>query len=171
MDRFNSLSVPGSSVLGNYEAAISEHRQELALSEVLNDVIGRAVANRKIGECYAEMGNFTAALKVSTGNCKFTHFYVCGLKVCLVFFPHFFFQHQRCHLDLARSVRDHAEEQRALATIGRTYLFRYESDQSRSSLEQAEDAFRKSLAIVDDCLEGQINCYLTSCVIVAYKHV
>lgn len=87
MDRFNSLSVPGSSVLGNYEAAISEHRQELALSEVLSDVIGRAVANRKIGECYAEMGNFTAALKVSTGNCKFTHFYVCGLKVCLVFFP------------------------------------------------------------------------------------
>lgn len=64
-------------------------------------------------------------------------------------------QHQRRHLDLARSVRDHAEEQRALATIGRTYLFRYESDQSRSSLEQAKDAFRNSLAIVDDCLEGQ----------------
>lgn len=59
-----------------------------------------------------------------------------------------------CHLDLARSVRDHAEEQRALATIGRTYLFRYESDQSRHSLEQAEDAFRKSLGIVDDRLEG-----------------
>lgn len=63
-------------------------------------------------------------------------------------------QHQRCHLELARSVRDHAEEQRALATIGRTYLFRYESDQSRNSLAQAEDAFKKSLAIVDDRLEG-----------------
>lgn len=59
--------------LGDYEAAISEHRQELALSEVLNDVIGTAVANRKIGECYAEMGNFPAALKVSTGNCKYTY--------------------------------------------------------------------------------------------------
>lgn len=57
-------------------------------------------------------------------------------------------------MDLARSVSDHAEEQRALATIGRTYLFRYESDQSRSSLEQAEDAFKKSLAIVNECLEG-----------------
>nr|XP_046268591.1 tonsoku-like protein [Scatophagus argus] len=113
---------------GNYEAAIREHQQELALSEVLNDVIGRAVANRKIGECYAEMGNIEDALK-----------------------------HQRCHLDLARSVRDHAEEQRALATIGRTYLFRYESDQSRNSLEQAEDAFKKSLAIVDDCLEGTVS--------------
>lgn len=72
----------------------------------------------------------------------------------------FLLQHQRRHLDLARSVRDHAEEQRALATIGRTYLFRYESDQSRNSLEQAEDAFRKSLAIVDDCLEGQLVCSL-----------
>ncbi|XP_070776908.1 tonsoku-like protein [Enoplosus armatus] len=113
---------------GDYEAAISEHQQELALSEVLNDVIGRAVANRKIGECYAEMGNIEAALT-----------------------------HQRCHLDLARSVRDHAEEQRALATIGRTYLFRYESDQSRNSLEQAEDAFRKSLTIVDDRLEGTVS--------------
>ncbi|XP_070698517.1 tonsoku-like protein [Pempheris klunzingeri] len=112
---------------GNYEAAIKEHQQELAISEALNDVIGRAVANRKIGECYAELGNIEAALK-----------------------------HQRHHLDLARSVRDHAEEQRALATIGRTYLFRYESDQSKNSLEQAEEAFRKSLAIVDDRLEGTV---------------
>ncbi|XP_076605193.1 tonsoku-like protein [Chaetodon auriga] len=113
---------------GDYEAAIREHQQELALSEVLNDVIGRAVANRKIGECYAEMGNIEAALK-----------------------------HQQRHLDLARSVGDHAEEQRALATIGRTYLFRYESDQSKNSLEQAKDAFRKSLSIVDDCLEGTVS--------------
>ncbi|XP_058472275.1 tonsoku-like protein [Solea solea] len=112
---------------GDYEAAIREHQQELALSEVLNDVIGRAVAHRKIGECCAEMGNIEAALK-----------------------------HQKCHLDLARSVRDYAEEQRALATIGRTYLFRYESDQSRSSLEKAEDAFRKSLSVVDDRLEGSV---------------
>uniref|UniRef100_A0A8D3BEK3 Tonsoku-like protein n=1 Tax=Scophthalmus maximus TaxID=52904 RepID=A0A8D3BEK3_SCOMX len=112
---------------GDFEAAIREHQQELTLSEALNDVIGRAVANRKIGECYAEMGNIEAALK-----------------------------HQQWHLDLARSVRDHAEEQRALATIGRTYLFRYESDQSRKSLEKAEDAFRKSLSIVDDRLEGMV---------------
>lgn len=56
-------------VSGDYEAAISEHQQELSLSEVLNDVIGRAVANRKIGECYAEMGNIEAALKVSRVVC------------------------------------------------------------------------------------------------------
>lgn len=79
-------------------------------------------------------------------------------QTCLMHFPPpppLLPQHQRRHLDLARSVKDHAEEQRALATIGRTYLFRYESDQSRKSLEQAKDAFRKSLAIVDDCLDGQ----------------
>ncbi|XP_029972511.1 tonsoku-like protein [Salarias fasciatus] len=112
---------------GDYAAAIREHQQELSLSEALSDVIGRAVAHRKIGECYAEMGNIDAALK-----------------------------HQHCHLDLARSVRDSAEEQRALATIGRTYLFRYESDQSARSLEQAGDAFRQSLAIVDERLEGTV---------------
>lgn len=112
---------------GDYAAAIQEHQQELALSEVLNDVIGCAVANRRIGECYAEMGKIDAALK-----------------------------HQQQHLDLARSVRDHAEEQRALATIGRTFLFRYESDQSRLSLEQAGDAFRQSLSIVNDRLEGTV---------------
>ncbi|KAJ8289356.1 hypothetical protein GJAV_G00000360 [Gymnothorax javanicus] len=112
---------------GEFQAAIEEHRQELALSEVLHDVIGCAVANRKIGECYAELGNFEEALK-----------------------------HQTLHLDLARSVRDCAEEQRALATIGRTYLFRYESDQSQESLRKAEEAFRKSLSIVDDRLEGVV---------------
>lgn len=51
-------------VSGDYQAAIREHQQELSLSEVLNDVIGRAVANRKIGECFAELGNIEAALKV-----------------------------------------------------------------------------------------------------------
>lgn len=49
---------------GDYQAAIEEHQQELALSEVSHDIIGCAVANRKIGECYAELGNIEAALKV-----------------------------------------------------------------------------------------------------------
>lgn len=50
---------------GDYKAAIKEHQQELSLSEALGDVIGRAVAHRKIGECHAEMGNIESALKVS----------------------------------------------------------------------------------------------------------
>ncbi|KAL0169716.1 hypothetical protein M9458_034312, partial [Cirrhinus mrigala] len=63
----------------------------------------------------------------------------------------------RLHLNLARSVHDAAEEQRALATIGRTYLFLFDSDNSRDSLKHAEDAFKKSLAIVDERLEGTIS--------------
>ncbi|XP_028853373.1 tonsoku-like protein [Denticeps clupeoides] len=112
---------------GDFKAAIEEHKEELALSKALGDVIGCAVANRKIGECFAEMGNCDLALK-----------------------------HQQRHLDLARSVEDAAEEQRALATIGRTYLFRYESDQSQESLGQAKEAFKKSLAIVDERLQGVV---------------
>ncbi|KAI4889200.1 hypothetical protein NFI96_012968 [Prochilodus magdalenae] len=113
---------------GDYQAAIEEHRQELALSEVLHDVIGCAVANRKIGECYAELGKIEAAL-----------------------------EHQRRHLYLARSVSDAAEEQRALATIGRTYLFLHDCDQSQDSLKQAKDAFKRSLAIVDERLKGTVS--------------
>lgn len=113
---------------GDYQAAIEEHRQELALSQVLQDVIGCAIANRKIGECYAELGNIATALK-----------------------------YQRRHLDLARSVNDAVEEQRALATIGRTYLFLHDTDQSLDSLKQAGDAFKKSLAIVNEHLEGRVS--------------
>ncbi|XP_029443076.1 tonsoku-like protein [Rhinatrema bivittatum] len=65
--------------------------------------------------------------------------------------------HQRRHLDLARSVSDDIEEQRALATIGRTYLYMHESSQADGTLEQAESAFLKSLAIVDDKLEGKVS--------------
>ncbi|XP_069771242.1 tonsoku-like protein [Narcine bancroftii] len=113
---------------GEFQKAIEEHKQELHLSEVLDDVIGCAVANRKIGECLAEMGSYTAAL-----------------------------EHQRKHLRLACSMTNDVEEQRAWATIGRTYLFIHETDQSGESLQQAENAFRKSLAIVDNKLEGKVS--------------
>lgn len=135
--------------LGDYRSAIEEHRQELELSEILHDVIGSAVANRKIGECYAELGNIEAALKV----CKYI-LVIIGEITWSHSHIEFLSQHQRLHLNLARSVHDAAEEQRALATIGRTYLFLFDSDNSRDSLKHAEDAFKKSLAIVDERLEG-----------------
>ncbi|XP_059827541.1 tonsoku-like protein isoform X2 [Hypanus sabinus] len=113
---------------GQFQKAIEEHRQELQLSEVLNDVIGCAVANRKIGECLAELGSYSDAL-----------------------------EHQRKHLQLAQQVANHVEEQRAWATIGRTYLFIYETDQESESLQEAENAFQKSLAIVDNKLEGKVS--------------
>nr|XP_033789816.1 tonsoku-like protein isoform X2 [Geotrypetes seraphini] len=113
---------------GQFQEAIEEHRQELQIFEGLCDPIGCAVANRRIGECFAELGNYEAALK-----------------------------HQHRHLDLACSVSDDTEEQRALATIGRTYLYMYEGSQTDRTLEAAENAFLKSLAIVDDKLEGKVS--------------
>uniref|UniRef100_A0A8C5RD83 Tonsoku-like protein n=1 Tax=Leptobrachium leishanense TaxID=445787 RepID=A0A8C5RD83_9ANUR len=109
-----------------FKEAIEEHRQELRISESLGDVIGCAVANRKIGECFAELENYEAALK-----------------------------HQRRHLDLAQSVSCDIEEQRALATIGRTYLYMCEVGRDSEARGLAEDAFLKSLAIVDERLEGK----------------
>nr|DBA23868.1 TPA: hypothetical protein GDO54_011585 [Pyxicephalus adspersus] len=112
---------------GRFQEAIEEHRQELGICRGLSDVIGCAVANRKIGECFAELGNYETALK-----------------------------HQRHHLDLAKSVSSDIEQQRALATIGRTYLYMCEVGKLEAQLP-AEEAFLKSLAIVDERLEGNVS--------------
>ncbi|XP_056408145.1 tonsoku-like protein [Hyla sarda] len=111
---------------GRFKEAIEEHRQELVICEGLGDVIGCAVANRKIGEGYAELGNYEAALK-----------------------------HQHIHLDLARSVSSDVEEQRALATIGRTYLYMCEVGDVEAR-RPAEDSFLRSLEVVDNKLEGKV---------------
>lgn len=112
---------------GELEDAISEHESELAISEALDDKIGCAIAHRKIGECQCESGNFEEALK-----------------------------HQRHHLKLATENNDLQEEQRALATIGRTFLYQAETmrdrDESHNStdchaLQSAESAFLQSMTI------------------------
>ncbi len=104
---------------GLYDDAIDEHQTELSISEMRQDQIGTAIAHRKIGECYCELGDFEKAL-----------------------------DHQRLHLEGARRAESLAEEQRALTTIGRTYLIRAEisQDKERSKLlSRSEDAFQKSL--------------------------
>uniref|UniRef100_S4RQ76 Tonsoku-like, DNA repair protein n=1 Tax=Petromyzon marinus TaxID=7757 RepID=S4RQ76_PETMA len=113
---------------GHYKEAIEEHQQELQLSEALNDVIGTAVANRKIGESWAMLENYSRALK-----------------------------HQQKHLELSRSMGNRVEEQRALATIGRTYLFYCDTDpENTEALQKAEEAFLASLKIVDQQLEVEL---------------
>uniref|UniRef100_A0A674I2U4 Tonsoku-like protein n=1 Tax=Terrapene triunguis TaxID=2587831 RepID=A0A674I2U4_9SAUR len=111
---------------GRYREALEEHRQELRLLESVEDVLGCAVAHRKIGERLAELENYEAALK-----------------------------HQRQHLALAHALSDHTEQQRAWATIGRTYMFVAESGQAGEALREAEQAFMKSLAILEEKLEGE----------------
>ncbi|XP_065438325.1 tonsoku-like protein isoform X2 [Chrysemys picta bellii] len=112
---------------GRYREALEEHRQELRLLESVEDVLGCAVAHRKIGERLAELENYEAALK-----------------------------HQRQHLALAHALSDHTEQQRAWATIGRTYMFVAESGQAGEALREAEQAFMKSLAILEEKLEGTV---------------
>ncbi|XP_067416235.1 tonsoku-like protein isoform X2 [Emydura macquarii macquarii] len=112
---------------GRYREALEEHRQELRLLESVDDLIGCAVAHRKIGERLAELENYEAALK-----------------------------HQRQHLELARQLSHHIEQQRAWATIGRTYMFVAESGQAGEALREAEQAFMNSLAILEEKLEGAV---------------
>lgn len=64
-------------------------------------------------------------------------------------------QHQHRYLELACSLSNHTEQQRAWATIGRTYLDIYDHCQSKDTLLQAQAAFEKSLAIVDEKLQGE----------------
>ncbi|KAM3840983.1 tonsoku-like protein [Vipera latastei] len=112
---------------GRFQEALDEHRLELQLLESSKDLIGCAVAHRKIGECLAELENYEAALK-----------------------------HQRRHLELASSVSNGVEEQRAWATIGRTYMFMAESEPLGEALQEAEKAFMKSLGVLEEKLEGQV---------------
>ncbi|KAG3273356.1 tonsoku like, DNA repair protein, transcript variant X3 [Ictidomys tridecemlineatus] len=113
---------------GRYAEALEEHQQELRLLESVLDTLGCAVAHRKIGERLAEMEDYSAAL-----------------------------QHQHRHLELADSLSNHTELQRAWATIGRTHLDIYDHCQSRDDLLQAQTAFEKSLAIIDEKLEGTLS--------------
>ncbi|XP_045633324.1 tonsoku-like protein isoform X1 [Ursus americanus] len=112
---------------GRYAEALREHQHELQLLESVDDPLGCAVAHRKIGERLAELEDYSAALK-----------------------------HQHRYLELAHSLSNHTEVQRAWATIGRTYLDIYDHCQSQDTLLQAQIAFEKSLAIVDEKLQGTL---------------
>ncbi|XP_027416208.1 tonsoku-like protein isoform X1 [Bos indicus x Bos taurus] len=112
---------------GCYAEALREHQQELQLLETTDDPLGCAVAHRKIGERLAEMEDYSAAL-----------------------------QHQHRYLELACALSNHVEQQRAWATIGRTHLDIYDHHQSQDALQQAQDAFEKSLAILDEKLQGSL---------------
>ncbi|XP_055981270.1 tonsoku-like protein [Sorex fumeus] len=112
---------------GRYTEALREHQQELLLLESAGDPLGCALAHRKVGERLAELEDYAAAL-----------------------------QHQHCYLELAESLSNHIELQRAWATIGRTHLDVYDHCQSQEALLQAQAAFEKSLAIVDEKLEGTL---------------
>ena len=49
---------------GETRDASNEHETELSFCEDLKDLLGEAVACRKLGECYMELGEFDTALEV-----------------------------------------------------------------------------------------------------------
>jgi len=119
------LAVCAVNYLGSFEDAIVEHEQELALCEALDDQLGMAVAHRRVGECYGELGSFDDALR-----------------------------HQRLHLDLAQRCRSVVEQQRAHATIGLTHFRRAEAcatgtPEELQALSDAEESFRQSLQMCE----------------------
>ncbi|XP_074711004.1 uncharacterized protein LOC141937320 [Strix uralensis] len=69
--------------------------------------------------------------------------------------------HQRQHLELAQSLSDDTEQQRAWATLGRMYMLMADSCSPQEgaavlALHEAERAFRTSLAVVEEKLEGSV---------------
>ena len=48
---------------GCFEEAITAHKEEIHLSEAINDIIGVAVGNRKVGECLCELQEFEEAIR------------------------------------------------------------------------------------------------------------
>lgn len=107
-----------------HEDALQEHMEELNYYEMLGDQLGIAVAHRMIGECYTELNSFKKAL-----------------------------HHVRKFYDLSVSLKSTIEEQRALATFGRTYYFKYLYENANGNtcsktLDQAELAYYKALKLL-----------------------
>ena len=109
--------------IGDHEKALQYHREELHLSNSLEDKLGQAVAHRKIGEVLAAQCHFTGALK-----------------------------EQEKYLTISTSLPNLREIQRAHATIGRIWYMKYKADDNKrdnASLKQARTSYVASLKIVD----------------------
>ncbi|XP_020299572.1 tonsoku-like protein [Pseudomyrmex gracilis] len=109
--------------------ALQEYAEQLSICEKLGDKLNCAVAHRMIGEIYASLGDYEQALI-----------------------------HQNLHLEGARDMRDLVEEQRAFATLGRTYFCQAESlvtqlQKRDEALANAKAAYVKSMELCDK-LEG-----------------
>ncbi|OAD56028.1 Tonsoku-like protein [Eufriesea mexicana] len=81
-----------------YEAALQEYTEQLEICNILEDKLNIAIAHRMIGEMHANLGTYEEALK-----------------------------HQNLYLERAKEIKNLLEEQRAYATLGRTYFCWVES--------------------------------------------
>ncbi|EZA59443.1 Tonsoku-like protein [Ooceraea biroi] len=114
------------------EEALREYTEQLSICEGLQDKLNSAIAHRMIGEVYASLGDYEEAL-----------------------------MHQNLHLEGAREIRNLIEEQRAFATLGRTYFCLAESLSSQShkyneALANAKMAYVKSMELCDQLTGTEI---------------
>ena len=98
---------------GQLSDALIQHQEELEVCRKQADDAGVALAYRCLGQVYCEMQKYRKSLE------------------CL-----------KQYLDIAEKSKDYVEMQRALTTIGRTYLM-------KEDLKQAESAFSASLKLAE----------------------
>ncbi|XP_012271761.1 tonsoku-like protein [Orussus abietinus] len=108
---------------GRLNEALQEYQEQLEVCEMLEDKLSCAVAHRMIGEAYASLGEYEQALA-----------------------------HQNLHLEGAHEVENLLEEQRAYATLGRTYFCLAEalpenSPKRDKALADAKKAYSKSIRL------------------------
>lgn len=93
----------------DYQQALSQYEQCEEAANKLNDDMKLAVANRMIGEMYCYLNDFENAIK-----------------------------HQKFHLKISNSKSDVVEQQRALATLGRTHFLRSETFDHNEEYKKSE---------------------------------
>lgn len=94
---------------GNYQKALSQYQQCKNAAYQQNNDTRLGVANRMIGEMYCYLNDFENAIK-----------------------------HQKLHLKISCSKNDIVEQQRALATLGRTHFLRSEMFENNEKYKKSE---------------------------------
>lgn len=110
-------------ILVRHKDALHERRCELTLYEALCDQLEVAKAHRMIGECLCSLGDYDNALN-----------------------------HQRQHFGISKQLDNLVEQQRALATIGRTLFLCSEQKKSQGHQEllmESLQAYLSSLKVCD----------------------
>lgn len=107
------------------QEALLEYTEQLRVCEELQDKLNCAIAHRMIGEVYADLGDYEQALL-----------------------------HQNLHLEDAKEMKNSIEEQRAFATLGRTYFRLAESligktEKRDEALANAKMAYVQSMEVCD----------------------
>lgn len=112
--------------------ALQEYTEQLSICENLQDKLNCAIAHRMIGEVHASLGDYEQALI-----------------------------HQNLHLEGARDMKNLIEEQRAFATLGRTYFCLAESltdhlQKRDEALANAKLAYANSMELCDKLTGDEI---------------